>query len=61
LLKPRVAAAARKVFAQADDEADSEEAVDEQAEEDEVEAPRLRPISDNKLVPVRRQMYRRDI
>lgn len=61
LLKPRVAAAARKVFAQADNKADNDEAVDDQAEEDEAEAPRLRPISDNKLVPVRRQMYRRDI
>lgn len=61
LLRPRVAATARKVFTDNDSQVSQDDTVDESAEEDETEAPRLRSLSDNELVPFRRQMYRRDI
>ena len=52
LLKPQVEEAARKVFAEAE-------------EEDEVELPEPAPViqglSDGDRLPLRRQMYRRDI
>jgi len=60
LLKPRVQATAREVFA--DGESDSElEKVLETDADDEPAAPRLRRMSDNELVPFKRQMYRQDI
>lgn len=58
LLKPRVEATARKVFADDDAAQDTEEA---KPEGEEVTQIRLRRLSDNELVPFRRQMYRRDI
>jgi len=61
LLKPRVAATAREVFADATSESETEEAVELKSDDDEADTPRLRPVSDNELVPLRRQMYRRDI
>lgn len=61
LLKPRVAAAANEVFAESDNEALPEDAVDSESENDEAATPSLRPVSDNEPVPVRRQMYRKDI
>jgi hypothetical protein len=61
LLKPGVEATARRIFADSTDESEAEEMVEIEADDDEVSAPRLRPLSDNKLVPFRRQMYRRDI
>lgn len=60
LLKPRVEAAARKVFSQEGDKTETEEDPDAEADNDATE-PRLRPVSDNELVPSRRQMYRKDI
>lgn len=61
LLKPSVEATAREVFSDPTSETEMEEAVEAESEDDEAAAPRLRPLSDNKLVPFRRQMYRRDI
>lgn len=62
LLKPRVEAAARKVFAHGEDEAEAESEVGTEDEsDDDVAEPRLRPVSDNELVPFRRQMFRKDI
>ena len=62
LLKPGVEATARQVFSDtAASEAELEEAVEVESDDDEAETPRLRPLSDNELVPFRRQMYRRDI
>lgn len=58
LLKPRVEAAARKVFA--DDNASRDAKVAE-PEGDEVTQTRLRRVSDNELAPFRRQMFRKDI
>ena len=58
LLKPRVEAAARKVFA--DDEA-SQDAEAAEPEGDEVAKTRLRRVSDNELLPFKRQMFRKDI
>jgi hypothetical protein len=60
LLKPGVAATARKIFGDSAVESETEEVIEFEAD-DEAPAPRLRPLSDNKLVPFRRQMYRRDI
>jgi len=60
LLKPRVEATAREVFADGEDEAESDEVLELDSADDE-NVPRLRPVSDNKLVPLRRQMFRRDI
>ena len=60
LLKPRVEAAAREVFADGESEAEIDEAVELDSADDD-SMPRLRPVSDNKLVPLRRQMFRRDI
>ena len=61
LLKPSVEATAREVFSGPTGETETEEDVEAEAEDGEAAAPRLRPLSDNKLVPFRRQMYRRDI
>ncbi len=58
LLKPRVEAAARKVFA---DDSASQDAEVAESEGDEVTETRLRRVSDNELVPFRRQMFRKDI
>lgn len=58
LLKPRVEAAARKIFA---DDGATQDADEAKSESDELRQTRLRPLSDNELVPFRRQMYRRDI
>ncbi|RZV34733.1 MAG: hypothetical protein EX272_12145 [Chromatiales bacterium] len=58
LLKPRVEAAARKIFAEDDASQDAEVA---ESEGDEVKETRLRRVSDNELVPFRRQMFRKDI
>jgi len=58
LLKPRVEAAAREVFA--DDEA-TQDAEEAKPDGDEVTQTRVRPVTDNALVPFRRQMYRKDI
>lgn len=60
LLKPRVEATAREVFAEGDRDAEIDDAVELESADDE-SVPRLRPVSDNKLVPLRRQMFRRDI
>lgn len=60
LLKPRVEATARKIFADSASESATEEVIEIESD-DEATAPRLRPVSDNELVPFRRQMYRRDI
>ena len=60
LLKPRVEATARKVFADGESEAEIDEPADLDSEDDE-SMPRLRPVSNNKLVPLKRQMFRRDI
>lgn len=59
LLKPRVEAAARKVFADDGEETQSDD--EAESDIDEVTESRLRPVSDNELVPFRRQMFRRDI
>jgi len=61
LLKPRVEATARKVFTDNASETDTDEALEIDAEDAEADAPRLRPISDNDVVPFKRQMYRKDI
>jgi hypothetical protein len=61
LLKPRVAAAAREVFADRISETETEEVVEIESDDDDTAAPRLRPLTDNELVPFKRQMYRRDI
>lgn len=61
LLKPRVEATAREVFAVTTGESDSEEVLQVDSDDEEVAKPRLRRMSDNKLAPVRRQMYRKDI
>ena len=61
LLKPSVEATARQVFSDTTSETEMEEAVEAESDDDEEATPRLRPLSDNKLVPFRRQMYRRDI
>lgn len=58
LLKPRVEAAARKVFADDDASQDTEVA---ETEGDEVTKTRLRRVSDNELLPFKRQMFRKDI
>jgi len=58
LLKPRVEAAARKIFA--DDNAPQDAEVAE-PEGDEVTKTRLRRVSDNELLPFKRQMFRKDI
>lgn len=60
LLKPRVEATAREVFDDGNSETDLEELLETDAD-DEPAVLRLRRMSDNKLVPVRRQMYRQDI
>jgi len=59
LLKPGVEATARKVFT--DSDGDTDEALEIESEDEETAAPRLRPVSDNEVVPVKRQMFRRDI
>lgn len=61
LLKTRVEATAREVFADSVDDSDTEEVVDIDSEDGEVTEPRLRPMSENELAPFRRQMYRKDI
>ena len=61
LLKPRVEATAREVFADSIDEADADEPVEIESEGDDGTELRLRPMSENKMVPLRRQMYRNDI
>jgi len=61
LLKPRVEATARKIFADSASESETEEVVEIESDDDEAPAPRLRSQTDNELVPFRRQMYRRDI
>lgn len=60
LLKPRVEATARQVFADGESEAEIDEAADLDSADDE-SMPPLRPVSNNKLVPLKRQMFRRDI
>jgi len=61
LLKSRVEATVRKVFADSIDETDAEETGDIDSGDDEVTELRLRPMSENEMVPSRRQMYRKDI
>ena len=61
LLKPRVEETARRVFADTTSETETEEAVEVESDDDETATTRLRPLSDNELVPFRRQMYRWDI
>jgi hypothetical protein len=61
VLKPRVAATARKIFADSTDKSRTDDVIEIESDDDEVPAPRLRSLSDNELVPFRRQMYRRDI
>ena len=60
LLKPRVEATAREVFTDIEGETETDEPVEIESADD-AEARDLGPVSDNKLVPLRRQMYRRDI
>lgn len=60
LLKPRVEAMAREVFTDAASKAEIDEAAEPDSANEE-SAPRLRPVSDNKPVPLRRQMFRKDI
>ena len=59
LLKPRVEATARKVFAKEDEQ------TGEETDREEMEMPRAGPViqglSDGEVSPLRRQMYRRDI
>lgn len=59
LLKPRVEAAARKVFANGEEA--SEDDAEADAESEEVSKPLLRSMSESQPVPFRRQMYRKDI
>jgi hypothetical protein len=59
LLKPRVKAAVREVFSEGDED-DIEELDIEAIEEDPAKA-RIERMSDGEPVPVKRQMYRRDI
>lgn len=61
LLKPRVTATAREVFSDSSAKTETVEAAETAAGEDETTTPRLRPLSDNEVVPFRRQMYRKDI
>jgi hypothetical protein len=61
VLKPRVEATARKIFADGASESETEEIIEIKSDDDKAPAPRLRSLSDNELVPFRRQMYRRDI
>ena len=61
LLKPRVEATAREVFAESASDSDTEEVLEVESDDDEVEKPRLHRVSENDLVPSRRQMYRKDI
>lgn len=58
LLKPRVDATAREVFDEDEDEAEFDEDAD--GGSDETDAA-IRGLSDSNVVPLRRQMYRRDI
>ena len=62
LLKPRVDAKAREVFDDADEEAEVDEQVDEQVDggPDDTDTA-VRSLSDRKVLPLKRQMYRRDI
>jgi hypothetical protein len=61
VLKPRVEATARKIFTDSANESETEEISEIESDDDKAPAPRLRSLSDNELVPFRRQMYRRDI
>jgi hypothetical protein len=60
LLKPRVEATAREVFADGESDTEFEEALEVESD-DEPAVPRLHRMSDNELVPFRRQMFRKDI
>lgn len=62
LLKPRVEAAAREVFAtESEAEAKADETLEIEADLEESADPILRPMSENKMLPLRRLMYRIDI
>lgn len=61
LLKPRVEAAAREVFAESASESNPEEVLEVESDDDEIVEPRLRRVSENEAVTFRRQMYRKDI
>ena len=61
LLKPRVEATAREVFAESASVPNPEDVLEVESADDEIAEPRLRRMSENELVPFRRQMYRKDI
>ena len=61
LLKPRVEATAREVFADSIDETAADEPVEIESEADDAAELRLRPMSEIEVAPLRRQMYRKDI
>ena len=58
LLKPRVDATAREVFDDDGEEVEADEAADSATDESDTT---VRSLSDHKVVPLKRQMYRRDI
>ena len=60
LLKPRVEATAREVFIDVDSEAETSEPAELNSADD-ADTRKLRPVTDNKLAPLRRQMFRKDI
>ncbi len=61
LLKPRVEATVREVFADSDDEAEPAEAVQTEADEPVIMNTRVPGVSDDELARFKRQMYRKDI
>jgi len=61
LLKPRVEATAREVFADSIDDTAADEPVEIEADVDDASELRLRPVTEIEMVPLRRQMYRKDI
>lgn len=61
LLKPRVEATVREVFADSDDEAEPAEAVQTEADDPVIMNTRVPGVSDDELARFKRQMYRKDI
>ena len=61
LLKPRAKSAARGAFAEQAETNDAEDPNTEVAEEGAASEPGIHSASDRKLMPLKRQMYRRDI
>ena len=61
MLKPRFDATVREIFAEEEDESESEEIVEKETEDPALLRIRVPGVSDEDLVRFKRQMYRRDI